>query len=194
MISDDIIRRLVSTLEAAGVPYMVVGSIASSYHGTPRSTQDIDVVVAPTRNQLEQLLSLLPEDKYYVSPEAAYEALSRKAQFNVLDFESGWKVDLIIQKGRPFSLEEFDRRVQIEWVGTKFFVASPEDVVLAKLEWAADGESERQINDAVGILHAKGPVLDYAYLEKWVGKLALEREWLKAKKKADSIPPVPPIP
>jgi hypothetical protein len=105
-----VIHRFAALLEAAGVPYMLTGSFASGYHGAPRASQDIDIVIAPSRASLDAFLSLLPEDRYYVSREAALDAFRRQSLFNVVDFASGWKVDLILRKGRPFSLTEFDRR------------------------------------------------------------------------------------
>lgn len=182
MTTREIFRRIVAALESAEIPYMVTGSFASSYHGTPRATQDIDIVIAPTLESLDKLLKAFPESKYYVSTESAHEALSKKSLFNLIDNETGWKVDFIIQKGRPFSQEEFKRRIQIELFGTQLYVASAEDVILSKMEWAAASESDRQINDVAGILSSRPQELDQEYLEHWIRELALEQEWRKAKK------------
>lgn len=108
MTTEDIFRRILKALGGAGVPYMLTGSFAASYHGVPRATQDIDIVIAPTASQLRQLIRLLPDTEYYISEEAALEALAREGQFNVIDFETGWKIDLIIRKSRPFSQTEFE--------------------------------------------------------------------------------------
>ncbi len=172
-----VIHRFAALLEAAEVPYMLTGSFASGYHGAPRASQDIDIVIAPTRASLDALLSLLPEDRYYVSRDAAVDAYRRQSLFNVVDFSSGWKVDLICRKGRPFSMTEFDRRSLRDFVGRRVFLASPEDVLLAKLEWAKLAESERQIEDAAGILRVQADGLDRAYVAKWVAELGLGREW-----------------
>lgn len=163
---------------------MLTGSFASSFHGTPRATQDIDFVIAPTLESLDQLLTCFPESKYHVNVETAHDALSKKGLFNLLDNETGWKIDFIIQKGRPFSQEEFKRRIQIELFGTTLFIASAEDVVLAKLEWAAISGSNRQIDDVAGILTSGKQELDQKYLERWIRELALEPEWQRANKLA----------
>jgi hypothetical protein len=144
----ELLGRLSNLLEAAGVQYMLTGSYASSLHGTPRATQDIDLVVAPTRQQLAALLKLLPDTEYYVSPEAVFEALAHRGQFNVIDFATGWKVDFIILKDRDFSHEEFQRRRVQDLGGLPFHVASPEDVLIAKLEWAELGEDSRGLTPA----------------------------------------------
>lgn len=181
---DDVVRRLIHALDAAGVPYMLTGSFASSLHGMPRATQDIDLVIAPNPANLEALLKHFPEDQYYVNRETALEAYRRGSLFNVIDFASGWKIDFIVRKSRDFSMLEFDRRVPTKIFGTTLFVASPEDVLISKLEWAKLAESERQIEDAAGIIRTQGQDLDTAYIEDWTSKLGLQAEWANAKQKA----------
>lgn len=113
-----VFERVLLALQSAGVPYMLTGSFASAFHGSPRTTQDIDIVIAPTLGSLNAMLKLFPSDSYYVSREAALQAYGNEGLFNVIDFESGWKIDLIIRKSRPFSLEEFDRRREVLLLGT----------------------------------------------------------------------------
>ena len=181
---DDVIRRVIQILDAAGIPYMLTGSFASSLHGMPRATQDIDLVIAPTPASLEALLKNFPEDQYNVSPDAALDAYRRSSLFNVIDFASGWKIYFIVQKPRDFSRIEFDRRTPANVLETTVFVASPKDVRISKLEWAKLAESERQIEDAAGIIRTQGHDLDTAYIEHWAEKLGLRAQWDLAKTKA----------
>jgi hypothetical protein len=83
--ADDALRRFVEALEKAGVPYMLTGSFASSYHGQGRATQDIDFVITPTREQLRDLVSQFVPPDYYVDETAAFEALGEAGQFNAID-------------------------------------------------------------------------------------------------------------
>ena len=186
---DDIIRRVVALLDASGVPYMLTGSFASSLHGAPRATQDIDIVIAPDRNSLRSLLSKFSDDEYYVSREAAFASERDAGLFNVLHYQSGWKIDFIMRKPRAFSLAEFERRVETQVLGITLQVASAEDVLIAKLEWAKLSGSERQIDDAAGIILTQGPDLDTAYVERWVKALGLDAEWTGAKQKATGSVP-----
>jgi len=163
---------------------MLTGSYASSIHGTPRATQDIDIVIAPTRAQLAELLKLFPDTAYYVSADAALDALARRGQFNVIDFETGWKVDLIVSKDRDFSRTEFERRRPLQLDGVSVYVASPEDVLLAKLEWSKLGASARQVEDAAGIMRLQGDQLDVVYVEHWVAILDVHDQWTEAKAQA----------
>lgn len=169
----DFLRRLVAHLDAAGIPHMVAGSVASSVHGEPRSTQDLDLVVDPSAAALGALLRALPESEFYVSEEAARQALRSRRQFNVIDLATGWKADLILRKDRPFSLSEFARRQPATVLGAAVCIASAEDVVLTKLEWAKKGGgSERQLRDVRGILAAHAS-LDTAYLDRWAKELGV---------------------
>ena len=177
MTAQDIFRRIVEVLDLAGVPYMLTGSFASSYHGAPRATQDVDIVIGATPDQLRSLVRLLPASEYYVDLDAALDAHRRQTQFNVVDFATGWKVDLIIRKSRPFSRTEFDRRMAIDFQGLRLFIASAEDVVVSKLEWAKLGQSQRQIEDVSGIIRIRWGELDRAYIEHWVRELGLHPQW-----------------
>ena len=180
-----VLQNITAALGEAGVAYMLTGSFASAYHGSPRSTQDIDLVIAATPAQLRAFVGGLPDGKYYAALDAALEAHKRESMFNVIDLESGWKIDLIIRKTRAFSQEEFGRRQPANVQGVTLFVASAEDVVLAKLEWAKRAHSQRQIEDAVGIMKIRRDALDRVYLEKWINQLDLTKEWNEARRLAE---------
>jgi hypothetical protein len=180
----ELFSRVLGALEIADIPVMLTGSFASSYHGAPRATQDVDLVIAPTADQLRTFVALLPRDEFYVDEGAALEALRVEGQFNLIDLRSGWKVDLIIRKSRPFSREEFDRRRVVELEGADVPVATPEDVLLAKMEWARMGESARQLEDAARMLRVRARQIDHAYVERWVSELGLEEQWAAVKRMA----------
>jgi hypothetical protein len=180
----DFLRRYVEAVERSGIPYMLTGSFASSYYGTPRGTQDLDLVISPTRAQLRQLLAPFGPPDYYVDVPAALAALQEEGQFNVLDLDSGGKVDFIIRKDNDFNDSEFRRRTQAVVNGVPVSIATAEDVIVAKLEWAQLGQSTRQIEDVAGILGARGDSLDLAYVERWIRELGLEKEWAAARARA----------
>jgi hypothetical protein len=163
---------------------MLTGSFASAYYGAPRSTQDIDLVIEATVERLRAFVQALPVTQYYADVDAALQAHRSESMFNVIDLSTGWKIDLIIRKSRPFSREEFSRRVQADLQGLPLFVASPEDVIIAKLEWSKLSRSQRQIEDAVAILRMRWDTLDQSYLEKWSRELLVEEEWNQARNAA----------
>ena len=173
-------ERVVQELERTGIPYMVTGSLASSAYGRIRATEDIDIVIAPTKEQLLAFLSSFPSDQFYADDEDALESFRQTSQFNVIDFATTWKVDFIFRKDREFSRVEFGRRQPYVVGGVRAYLATPEDIVVAKLEWARLGQSERQIEDAAGIIERQGTKLDRAYVEHWVNELSLQSEWKRA--------------
>ncbi len=177
--SADPLAVVVDLLDRAEIPYMLAGSFASTFHGSPRTTHDIDVVIAPTRPVLDRFVRGLDDERYYVSTIAVDEAWRRRGMFNVLLLESGWKVDLILCKDRPFSRSEFERRIRVDLAGIPVWMATAEDTILAKLEWAKAGESERQLRDVAGILEVAGGRLDRAYIERWVAALELRDLWAR---------------
>lgn len=178
-----LLERLVRVLDGSGVPFMIAGSFASTTHGLPRTTQDLDVVIdPPSLEALEALVASLSPNDYYVDADAARDALRRRSMFNVVDHESGWKVDFIVRKNRPFSREEFARRMKLSLLDVPVFIASAEDTVVAKLEWSKQARgSERQRRDVAGIVATMGDQLDRAYIERWVRDLGLEAEWRSAQ-------------
>jgi len=175
---EEALARLIRLLDEAGVPYMVTGSIASSHHGLPRATNDADVVIDPTPEALDRLLSALAAGSYYAEADVAREALRRRGQFNVIDPDTAFKIDLIVRKARPFSVEEFGRRERRPIMGAMVTMARPEDVIVSKLEWAAKGGgSRRQLDDAAGVLRVSGSRLDRTYVERWVAELGIVDLW-----------------
>ena len=179
-----VFQRITAAFDQAGIGYMLSGSFASTYYGAARSTQDIDLVIEATPAQLRVFVESLPSEKYYVELEAALEAHERQSLFNVIDFATGWKIDLIILKAREFSQEEFGRRQRVALADISIFVASAEDVIISKLEWSKLGQSNRHIEDAAGILRLRSQSLDRAYLEKWITNLGLSEQWSNAQRAA----------
>lgn len=160
---------------------MLTGSLASSYHGAPRATQDIDLVVDASLDRLLAVAERLRTAGLYVSDEAVRQAASSHGMFNAIDPDSGWKVDFIVRKDREFSRAEFDARQTIEFMGVSLSLTAAEDVVVAKLEWAKLGDSERQLRDVAEIVAIQGDALDRAQIAEWVGRLGLEEQWTRAQ-------------
>jgi len=171
----------IEQLERAGVAYMVTGSVASSYHGEPRSTRDLDIVIDPEPVAINRLVAALQKAGLYVDTDAAVVAVGGRTQFNAIDATNGWKVDFLVRKDRPFSREEFDRRTRADLLGTTAWIASPEDTIIAKLEWAASSGSDRQLSDAAAMLDIGRDSLDLAYIERWVEGLGLHDAWSRAR-------------
>ena len=110
MTFENTLARVAHVLERAQIPYMVTGSVASSAHGKPRSTRDIDIVIAPTPQQIRDLIREFPSTEFYADEQQALDALANGSQFNVIDFSNGWKVDFIIAKSSEYASTALSRR------------------------------------------------------------------------------------
>ena len=187
-----LLSTIVRLLEAARIPYMLTGSLASAYYGTPRATQDIDFVVDPEEEQIERLVGALEAEGFYVDRDAAAEAFRTRGQFNAIDPESGWKVDLIVRRDRLFSTTEFSRRRSAHLLGIEIALTTVEDLIIAKLEWSELGDSELQRRDLVQLLGASRDSIDRAYVEGWVERLGIEGSWRKILARSEGSSSSPP--
>lgn len=168
----DVVRRL----EDAHIAYMVTGSVASAFHGEPRATRDLDIVIDPGTETLAALVEGLLAAGFYVGRDAAFIALRERTQFNALGPDAT-KVDFILRKDRPFSREEFERRRPADLLGTPAFIASVEDMIIAKLEWSVPFDSDRQLRDVASMLAVSRDAVDRGYIDRWVRALGLEEAW-----------------
>lgn len=167
------LEKMVEFLNKTSIPYMLSGSMGSALYGKPRFTNDTDIVIDPTKEQLLKFLDLLGPD-YYVSKDAALQAFADNSMFNVIDIKFGWKADFIIRKKRSFSETEFSRRMRASFMGVDVNVVSPEDSILSKLEWSKDSQSKQQYDDVIKILEVQWDNLDFEYLRKWAKELDVD--------------------
>jgi hypothetical protein len=160
---------LVEVLGRFGIAYYIGGSVASSVHGRRRYTQDVDVVAALQLKHVQTLVAMLQQE-YYIDADMIRGAIQNRSSFNLLHHDTGVKVDVFVQKTGPFAQQELRRaREDILEVGSRpFFFASPEDMILAKLDWwkFGGGVSNRQWNDILEIIKEKHAALDISYLRQ----------------------------
>jgi hypothetical protein len=165
-----------AVLDRLGIRYLVGGSLASSVHGIPRSTQDLDLLVELPGSLVEPLVASLSGD-FYVDRDMIFDAIQRHASFNIVHLATMFKVDLFVSDRSPLLLEEMVRRESVELGDPPQLVqiCSAEDIVVQKLEWYEKGGriSDRQWSDLVGVLKVRGHELDIAYVRRWAVALGL---------------------
>lgn len=162
-------------LDRLGIIYAVGGSLASSLHGVMRATLDVDIVADMRPEHVQPMVAVLSEE-FYADEEMMRDAIERHSSFNLIHYETALKVDVFISKLRAFDKVQLKRR-QTSVIATdperSIYVASPEDTILAKLEWyRLGGEvSERQWRDVLGVMKVRAGDLDVGYLQKWAQAL-----------------------
>jgi hypothetical protein len=172
MTQAEFLQEIVHHLDRGGLPYMVVGSIASSAYAQNRITYDADIVVdAPLDGVLRFVRGLGPD--YYVDEDAAREAWERRRMFNIIHFATGNKADIICRKDSDYAITAFERRGREMALGIEVELCSPEDVILSKLDWGKRSESERQYRDSLGVAKARRESLDLEYLKHWAEDLGI---------------------
>ena len=167
----------VEALDALGVSYFVVGSVASSALGVPRSTLDADIVADLPGKKIDALFAALERD-YYLDRDAMVDAVRRRSMFNAIHLGTMLKVDVYIVTSRPFDVESFARRRPgtLHVADRPYVLATPEDTILHKREWyrIGGGVSDRQWGDVVGVLKVQIGALDLQYLNAWAVRLGVE--------------------
>lgn len=163
------------TLERLGIPYAVGGSLASSLHGVMRSTLDVDIVADMRLDHISPLVAALSKE-FYADDEMMRGAIEHHSSFNLIHYETAFKVDIFIRKTRAFDGMQLERR-KTSIISTEpeqsVYVTSPEDTILAKLEWYRMGGevSDRQWRDILGVMKTRAGELDLEYLKKWAHEL-----------------------
>lgn len=174
MSQSDLLIKAVRALDAAGIGYLLSGSLASSLQGEPRATHDVDLVIEVESHLVNTLMCAFGAERYFLDETAARDAVDRRGMFNLIDTRSGDKIDFWMLTGEPFDKSRFSRRMRVEMFGIEIAVSAPEDTILQKLVWAAkSGRSGRQLQDAVGVYEVQAGTLDEEYLGRWAVKLGV---------------------
>jgi len=189
-----VVGRITEVLESLGVRYVVGGSLASSMYGVPRATQDVDLAADLDAEHLEPLLAALAGE-FYVSPEAAADAIRTRTSFNVIHLATMFKADIFVADASPWAAMQLQRGREEVFESTRVRFASPEDVVLHKLGWFRLGNeiSDRQWSDVLGVLRTQAGQLDEAYIDRWAEALGV-RELLERARREAPLPPPPRLP
>jgi hypothetical protein len=168
---DSLLHEIVTALHERQIPYMLSGSLAMSAYTIPRMTRDIDIVIDVDLEQTDSLLQIFSKD-FYVHKPSVEEEIRRRGMFNVIDHRSGYKIDFVVKKNTAYRKEEFKRRRESEIFGFKIWLVSAEDLILSKLIWIQELQSEKQIEDIKNLLESTS--LDNGYIKHWIKELEIE--------------------
>ena len=174
----ELLRKFVEVLDKLGIRYRVVGSVASTTYGDPRMTNDIDVVVDLPLEAVDSFCRCFPPEEYYCYQNAILEAVRERRQFNIIHYESGFKIDVFIPAQGPSHEAFLARGKQVTLLpGFDAWFASPEDVILKKLEYYREGGSDKHVSDISGIMKVQGDRVDRAFIASSAERLGLAETW-----------------
>ena len=172
----EVLADVANRFESIGVDYMLTGSFAMNFYAEPRMTRDLDLIVE-VRDHPAQSIERAFFPDYYLSTEAIAGAVAQESSFNLIHQESVLKIDCMVRKGTPHRRMEFTRRRRIAAGAHEFWIVAVEDLIIAKLDWARDSKSTRQLEDVRNLL--KGDY-DREYLQRWIVDLGLESAYSQA--------------
>ena len=178
MEQDELLQRTVETLERLNLTYLVTGSMATILYGEPRFTNDIDIVVQLSAKRIGDFVQAFPSDEFYLDDELIRQAVESRGQFNVLHPASGLKIDVIIPEMDDFDRSRFTRARRVRPANDyEATFASAEDVIVKKLQFHAEGGSDKHLRDIASVLRISGADLDRDYVTEWADRLGLREIW-----------------
>lgn len=169
------------------IPYMLTGSIVSSYQGVLRSTHDIDLIISITKKDIPKIIKAFPKNYYYIDKRTINQAILNKDHFNIIDINEGDKIDFWMLSNSEFDKERFSRRQKVPLFNLEAYMSSPEDTILQKLYWLKLlGRSEKQYKDALGVFEIQYDNINISYLSLWSKKLKVEPLFRKLRQEAET--------
>ena len=169
MTADAAVVAVLDALETAGMPYMIVGSLASNFHGIPRSTRDADFVVEVPPGDLAHLSAALPPD-LTLQRQGAFEAVTGTTRYLIALAGSPFVCELFVRSDDAHDRARFSRRQRVRLLGRDAFVATAEDMIVTKLRWANAAGRSKDIEDIRNITAVRGSELDWVYVEQWAAE------------------------
>ena len=188
MSQPELLKRVIRKLESIGMEYMVTGAIASSIYGHPRSTHDIDLVIAITKDAITGLLEAFSPPDYSLSESSVREAVAEEDMFTLFDRREAAKVDFWVLTSSPFDQSRFARRCIQKAAKMRMVVSTPEDTILMKLWWTRRYKrSEKQFTDALRVYEVQHGKLDMRYMQEWAKQLRIQGLMNRLKARAKEL-------
>jgi len=166
MTSDEAVVAFIDVLERLNVAYVITGSLASNFHGVPRSTRDADFVVDLAGDALGRLATTLPTD-LTLDPQAAFETVTGTTRYLVRLTGSVFVLELFLLSDDPHDRERFARRLRVRAFDRVVWVPTVEDVIVTKLRWAAGGGRAKDLDDVRQVIAVSGESVDWEYVRDW---------------------------
>jgi hypothetical protein len=164
--ADEAAVAVIDGLDRAGIPFMIVGSLASNFHGIPRATRDADFVIRLDQARIAEFVRALPAD-LHLEPQAAFEAVTGTTRYLVTLRHTPFVCELFLCSDDPHDTARFDRRERVRVLGRDAFMATAEDMIVTKLRWASAAGRTKDRDDVRNIIAVRGTELDWDYVVRW---------------------------
>lgn len=171
MYIEKLLEDITRVLDSINIPYLLTGSLAYNIYALPRATRDIDLIVEIQAKDIKTFLQAIA-GSYYYSEETINQEVKRRGMFNIIHLESSYKIDLIVRSDDVFEKAKFRRRKAMEFGGTLLYVITLEDLIISKLRWIQQLESELHKRDIETLL--LNPDIDKEYVKNWCERLNLK--------------------
>jgi hypothetical protein len=181
MTQNELLLHLLKKLNKLKIIYMLTGAYSVSFHGQPRATHDIDLKLAIKMKDVDSFYESF-KDGFYIDKGMIKDAIRHQTMFNIIHQESNIKIDFWISRDNAFDNSRLKRRQKDVFLGESVYIASPEDTILVKLDWFKKSQSEKHLQDALGVLKVSKEKLDFDYIECWAERLKIMDIWRKLKK------------
>lgn len=165
----ELLRNCCKSLEEANIQYMISGSIALNIYTIPRMTRDIDIVIELEEKNINLFMTIF--SGYYYNESTIREEVKREGMFNIIDNKTGFKIDFIMHRKTEYFRIAFHRKRKVSEFNTEIWVISPEDLIIAKILWIQQYQSEKQAGDIKNLLLL--PDIEMDYINHWCGQLNL---------------------
>ena len=167
----ELLKEVVTALEKRNIPYMLSGSLAMSAYSVARMTRDIDIIIDLNIEDIDSFCAIFETDFYLHKP-GVMEEVKRRGMFNAIDRRSGYKIDFVVKKNIGYRKVEFERKIRSKVFGFETWMVSPEDLIISKLIWIQELQSEKQLDDIKNLMESNS--LDLSYMRKWMAELELK--------------------
>jgi hypothetical protein len=166
--SADLVVQVIDALEAASVPYMITGSLATNLYGIIRSTKDADFVIQLGDRPVADITRRLPQFK--LEPQMSFETITSTTRYRLKHAGSEFLIELFLLSDDAHDQERFRRRRRAKFDDRDAWAATAEDAIITKLRWSRRGHRAKDLDDARDVLAVQGDSLDLPYLEGWCAK------------------------
>jgi hypothetical protein len=176
-----ILHDFVKRIESIGIEYMLTGSMAMMKYAYFRQTADIDLILEISSVARDDFIKVLEPD-YYIPHNAVRRGWEKKRMFNVIHIETAFKIDCVPKRSEEFQIRAFERREKTHYYGREIWIISKEDLILAKLWWSKDTNSEIQFSDIESLMHSG---FNKNYTENWIDELEVRDNYFKCLREAE---------